>query len=248
MTDLVKRRHAALNTAARQRKGIVKTLRNRTGGINSDEEEQSRRRATSLQGLMDSPRKQSVPLTAIIGTRPGSSHRRTVDASPSSRRRHDNNAVPSMKPDKRTAMLGGTHRGPPPEPLKCEIPTDSDESDDLDAQPSWPRKQRVQHSMAKQSVTERSHVPQQTSRYRSQSTPFLASSGTTLQECQSPSSHTPTSRQIATPNDDDDDDPLTRLRARRAEQKRRRMSNFKTQDNNKISGSLTGSTDSIPFT
>ncbi|KAL2153004.1 hypothetical protein VTH82DRAFT_4159 [Thermothelomyces myriococcoides] len=51
MTDLVKRRHAALNTAARQRKGIVKTLRNRTGGINSDEEEQSRRRATSLQGL-----------------------------------------------------------------------------------------------------------------------------------------------------------------------------------------------------
>ncbi|KAL2177087.1 uncharacterized protein P884DRAFT_243956 [Thermothelomyces heterothallicus CBS 202.75] len=250
MTDLVKRRHAALDMAARQRKGIAKTLRKRATSIDSDEEEPSRRPATSLQGLMDSPRKQNVPLTSIIGTRPGSSYRRAADASASSHQHPGNHAVPSMKPEKRVTMAGGTRRGPSLEPSKYEISTESDEADDLDGQPPWPQRQGLlQRPEPGNGVTERPPVPQQTSRYSNQSNPFLAASKTQLPRYQSPTNDASTSEHVATPNDDDeDDDPLARLRARRAEQKRRRMNNKAQDDNTKISDGQAAAIDSIPFT
>ncbi|AEO55535.1 hypothetical protein MYCTH_97480 [Thermothelomyces thermophilus ATCC 42464] len=249
MTDLVKRRHAALDTAARQRKGIAKTLRKRAASIDSDEEEPSRRPATSLQGLMDSPRKQNVPLTSIIGTRPGSSYRRAADASPCSHQHPGNHAVPSMKPEKRVTMAGGTHRGPSLEPSKYEISTESDEGNDLDGQPPWPQRQSLQRPEPGNGVTEGPPVPRQTSWYSNQSNPFLAASKTQLPRYQSPTNDASTSEHVATPNDDDeDDDPLARLRARRAEQKRRRMNNKAQDDNTKISDSQAAAIDSIPFT
>jgi len=55
MTDLVKRRHAALDTAARQRRGLASVLGKRP--------ENDDLRATSLQGLMDSPRKKAAPIS-----------------------------------------------------------------------------------------------------------------------------------------------------------------------------------------
>ncbi|KAK1759185.1 hypothetical protein QBC47DRAFT_398000 [Echria macrotheca] len=55
MTDLVKRRHAALDTAARQRRGLSSVLGKRT--------ESDDLRASSLQGLMDSPRKKAAPIS-----------------------------------------------------------------------------------------------------------------------------------------------------------------------------------------
>ncbi len=62
MTDLVRRRQKALGLAASQRRGIHKVLGRRDIRIASDDEEPWF--GTSLQGLMDSPRK-TLPLTSV---------------------------------------------------------------------------------------------------------------------------------------------------------------------------------------
>ncbi|KAL2159463.1 hypothetical protein VTH06DRAFT_2468 [Thermothelomyces fergusii] len=247
MTDLVKWRHAALDTAARQRRGLAKALRQRGTSNDSDEENLPRRPATSLQGLMDnSPRKQSVPLTSIIGTRPGSSYRRATGVGPSSHQRPGNHTTPFTKPGKHVTAPGSAHQGPSLEPFKHEISTDSDEDDGLDGQPPWPRKQTPQRLEPKNGIAERPPVPQQTSQLSSQSSRLLVANRAQPRGHQSPTNDASTSEQIATPNDDDYD-PLARLRARRAEQKRRRMSN-KTQDNNKkTSESLAEPAGPVPF-
>ncbi|SPQ23839.1 ec2b7a5c-c5af-40a9-b1bb-4dcb3bb53178 [Thermothielavioides terrestris] len=126
MSDLVKRRHAALDTASRQRRGIAKTLGKRAAGdssLDGDEQEPTRRPFTSLQGLMESPRKQAVPLTSVMGPRPGASFRDEADGSPSRRRglaRHG-----SMD-------MFGLKKEASPVRLKREPSQDSDD-DDLDA-------------------------------------------------------------------------------------------------------------------
>lgn len=58
MTDLVKRRQAALETATRQRKALRKLAK-------SDDDDLPPHDNTSLQGLMDSPRKKRVPLQSL---------------------------------------------------------------------------------------------------------------------------------------------------------------------------------------
>lgn len=76
MTDLVRRRHAALDTASRQRQGLSKVLGKRAASGNDsttgDEGDAPRHRpATSLQRLMDSPRKRAAPLALPAAARSG---------------------------------------------------------------------------------------------------------------------------------------------------------------------------------
>lgn len=60
MTEMVKRRHAALDTATRQRRVL--------GKRSADGDEPRGGGGSSLQGLMESPRKQAVPLTSFGGS------------------------------------------------------------------------------------------------------------------------------------------------------------------------------------
>lgn len=79
MADLVKRRHTALDTAARQKRALRKLAKSDDDGLASHEN-------TSLQGLMDSPRKKRAPLqslssfTSTSPTRPRHSGKPEPDA------------------------------------------------------------------------------------------------------------------------------------------------------------------------
>ena len=108
MTDLVKRRHAALDTAAKQRRGMARLAKKRKANDsdteNGEEEEQDlpRQPATYLQGLMDSPRKRALPLTSFSSLARGSSFR------------------------EQSAL-----------PFRQEIPTTDSDTDDLDSRSVW---------------------------------------------------------------------------------------------------------------
>ncbi|KAK3318001.1 hypothetical protein B0H66DRAFT_555943 [Apodospora peruviana] len=116
MTDLVKRRHAALGTAAKQRKGIARVLKLgkkqlATAGDNDDEKEEedgeteetgeSPRRAAAvgggLRGLMDSPRKRAVPLISFSSNLSATAAGQQVNgSSPSASRRRRPDATVSI--------------------------------------------------------------------------------------------------------------------------------------------------------
>ncbi|KAM7216926.1 hypothetical protein V8F06_007689 [Rhypophila decipiens] len=85
MTELVKRRQAVLNTAKRQRKILGKRYYADTDSEDDEDERDGRKEGgSSLQGLMDSPRKRAIPLISLgsgLGTR--------TATSPSRRRRRD---------------------------------------------------------------------------------------------------------------------------------------------------------------
>ncbi|KAK4121681.1 hypothetical protein N657DRAFT_635697 [Parathielavia appendiculata] len=247
MTDLVKRRHAALNTASSQRKGIAKVWGKPSAGNGSmtgDEKEPSHRPATLLQGLMDSPRKQTVLLTSVMtGARASSGHRDAVDVSPSRRRlnagfvRSNSLALPERK-----------HRVPSVR-LESEPAPDSDDDDDLDAQPFWPRKpepRRPEPDLRLPSKRASTQLPP--TRTRSEPSdarnPFLKIDTARLPPLAQQSSE---SKEKVSGNDKDEeyDDPLARIRARRAEQKRRRET--KVQDGVKELESQAAALNSIPF-
>ncbi|KAJ9143060.1 hypothetical protein NKR23_g6775 [Pleurostoma richardsiae] len=65
MTDLVRRRHLALDQASRQREGLKRALASMKAEDDDDDEPWV---GTSLQGLMDSPRKKAIPLTSVTST------------------------------------------------------------------------------------------------------------------------------------------------------------------------------------
>lgn len=65
MTDKVKRRHAALDTAAKQKKALGKRRVEADSEDDADEKSKRKGVANSLQGLMDSPRKKAVPLALL---------------------------------------------------------------------------------------------------------------------------------------------------------------------------------------
>jgi len=239
MTDLVKRRHAALDTASKQRTGIAKTLGKRAAGNNSseDREERSRRPATSLQGLMDSPRKQGVPLSLAAVTRPRSGHG-PGDGSPSRRR-------PSGLDSQRMAPSDGTQGALIR--LKREPTTESDDDDDLDGPPSWPSKANLRHpeQSAKPPARQLS-APKPLARTESEPSntrnPFQTAGNAPKRSFMH---ETPLS-EPADPAHEDEDDFFSRLRARRAEQKRRRET--KAQDSTtKTSESQAAALNSIPF-
>lgn len=241
MSDLVKRRHAALDTAARQRRGISKTLGKRSARDGSPPV----RSASSLQGLMDSPRKQAVPLTSIPGMRSSSSFR---ESSPSRRSRG------SISLEARRGGTGITqarNNGAASLRFKQEPPTDSDD-DDLDSQPGRPSKLtqsrppvKTERSLGRQpSATEPLARPN-----RPSGNPFLEGPNAPRRTL---SYETPTSEQAAAnddandANDDgNDSDFFSRMRARRAEQKRRR--GIKTESSNIKTESQAAALNEIPF-
>ncbi|KAK4241982.1 hypothetical protein C8A03DRAFT_29876 [Achaetomium macrosporum] len=242
MTDLVKRRHAALDTASKQRKGIASALGKRA---KSEEEDSARRPFTSLQGLMDSPRKQAVPLSLTAGNRPGATSRGSIDVSPS-RRRPGGSEVKGLL---RTSNSGVSDRkdGASTVTFKQELTPDSDE-DDLDGQPAWrPKPVLRRPEPAMEASGPRPSVSRSPIRSKSepseQSTPFKTV-GTAPRQTLGHSA--PPSEPTDAPSDDDDDF-FSRLRARRIEQKRRRET--RTQEG-KIKSSETQATslDEIPLT
>jgi hypothetical protein len=244
MTDLVKRRHAALDTASKQRRGIARTLGKRAAGNASDEEEPSRRPATSLQGLMDSPRKQTVPLGLVAGSRPSSSYRGAVDTSPSRRRPSAHGARAMVRNN--SMDMSGRRDGASSARFQPEATTDSDDDDDLDGQPPWPRKPALPRpEKTLKPSTHHPSAPKPPLRTISEPTssdagnPFTRAGTTRLQTV----AQEPSVEQVVA-DDDDEDDFFSRLRARKAEQKRRRET--KPQDNN-TKTSDTSAINLIPF-
>jgi hypothetical protein len=242
MTYLVKRRHAALDTASKQRKGIAKILESKS---DDDDEKPARRPATSLQGLMESPRKQSVLLTSVTGARPGSSHRAAMDASPSRRR-----PTAGMVRKSSLDMSDQNHRLPSVR-FKREPTLDSDDDDDdLDAQPPWPRNAELRRpGPAARPPARQSSAQVPPARTKPEpsdaSNPFLRAGTTRLQSLAQGKS---ASKEIGKRDgkDEEEDDFFARLRARRAEQRRRRET--KAQDSNvKASESQAAALNSIPF-
>ena len=253
MTDIVKRRHLALDTASKQRQGIAKTLGKRASRGGSDEEASSRRPATSLQGLMDSPRKPTVPLTSLAGSRPGSSYRGAVDASPS-RRRLGGQAAQTMV---RNSSMDMSNRasvvpaGRPSTGVEQETTSSSDDDDDLDGLPSWPQKpasglprpEKVEKPPIQRAPPASKPQSRTTTETSDVSNPFLKAGTVRLQTLVEESS---TTQQAATPKDEDEDDNFfARLRARRAEQRKRRET--KAQDSTKTSETNAAAINSIPF-
>ncbi|KAH6631522.1 hypothetical protein F5144DRAFT_511153 [Chaetomium tenue] len=254
MTDLVKRRHVALDASSKQRQAVAKTLGKRASRDGSDEEASSRRPATSsLQGLMDSPRKPTVPLTSLPGSRPSSSYRGTAGGSPS-RRRPSGQGARTMV---RNNSMDLSHRAsvvPPTRPstrVKQETTSGSDEDDDLDGLPSWPRKHasslpRVEK--AEKPPVQRAPASEPPAKIKTEtdglSNPFLKAGTARLQTL---AQETSTKQEVAAPKDEDeDDDFFARLRARRAEQRRRRETKAQGS-NNKSSETNTAAINSIPF-
>jgi hypothetical protein len=197
MTDLVKRRHAALDTAAKQRRGITRVLGKRAAGDNSTSEDESTRprQPTSLQGLMDSPRKLAAPLTLSgAGTRVSAGFPRLTEASPTRR---------SGRPDT------SAKREPTP-----------DLDNNLYDQPPWPLKveQRAGRALMRQGTptgaTDKIKAEFQTHN--------IELSG--VLNHQRPAGRT---GDAILNTSDEDDDLFSRLRTRRTEQKRRRESKIR---------------------
>ncbi|KAK4677744.1 hypothetical protein QC764_301460 [Podospora pseudoanserina] len=211
MTEMVKRRHAALNIASKQRKGItqLKGLSPQTTSDTDDEGAPSRKQPNpnSLQGLMDSPRKQAVPLTSVSSLLQGSSLRET---SPSSGRM----APPGLRRAESTFSV----------PIKREPTPDSD---DLDSQAPWPiRRASTQPSIKREMTaaqeTSFADFPAPQPRARSRAATIEPSRAMSRPPEQSQRQATQDTKKEE--DDDDDNDFLSRIRARRLEQRRRRES------------------------
>jgi hypothetical protein len=261
MTDLVQRRHAALATAAKQRKGIAAALGKRAGrdsSDSSDEEGPSRWAGTSLQGLMDSPRKKEIPLAAIAaGGRAPTGSRGLFDASPSRRSRHTSSIDTRMKEGNisqaHLQKNGLSSKGL----IKREPISDSDDDDDdddLNAQIAWPPKYQNRNPLGQPRKPEVSLLDNQPSIMKpparpAERTPASIDSVQRSRTFSMPDLIQPTSgdQQLNSNDDDDDDDDdfFSRLRARRAEQRRKREA--PNGGNIKISESQTIALNEIPF-
>ena len=249
MTGPVKRRHAALNTASRQRNGIADFLDKRATGNaskNHDEKQSSRRPATSLQGLMDSPRKQNVPLSLMPGSRPGSRHREAVDASPSRRR---SSGFDSHRTGRNNSTETAARRdGAVSTRLNRESSTESEEDDDLDGQPDWPPTRNARRP----EPTARPPIPQQSSsrppasaesRPHNAETPIVRKVATERQGLRDVA---PLSEPADLPPNNADEDVFAGLQARRAERKRRRETKAQ-ESTTKTSETQAAALNSIPF-
>ncbi len=249
MTGLVKRRRAALDTASKQRNGIADFLDKRAAGNGSKTERQPpRRQATSLQGLMDSPRKQNVPLTLMPGSRPGSRHREAVDVSPSRKRPND---FDSHRTGRNTNIETVTRQdGAVSARSNREPSTESEEDDDdLDGQPHWPPKRVSERPVP----AARPPIPQQPSsrppartesRPTGVETPFV---GKSVTERRGLPSVAPLSEPANLPPlDNGEEDVFAGLQARRAERKRRRETKAQ-ESTTKTSETQAAALNSIPF-
>lgn len=232
MTDLVTRRNVAVENAARQRRAVERTVGGREG---------VRRQPTSLQGLMESPKSEPVVLTAVLGPRPGSGYR----GSPSRRRggmesREPGGVVKTL--DRRAQELTRATR---------DTSTDSDtDSDDLDGgQAPWPTKSTARRPVQMQPPKpppQQPATPGFMSRTESAPTPRNPPLSPIAPPKRALADTPATSKRPSNPADDNNDDFFSRMRARRAEQKRRRET--QTHERTvKTSASQTAALNSIPF-
>ncbi|KAK0736125.1 hypothetical protein B0T21DRAFT_288148 [Apiosordaria backusii] len=244
MTDMVKRHHAALNIASKQRKEISK-LKKRTAAYamtDTDDEEPPPRKQpgqSSLQGLMDSPRKRAVPLTSFSSIIRGSSFR---EPSPS----RGPGSAPGLRREESTFSVSFIKREPTPD------------SDDLDGHTPWPVRRASTQPLIKRelSTTEEPTLPAlPAARPR-------VRFGTATNEPSRTTSRPPERSQPQVPQvmrnndtapkqhedeDEDDNDFLSRIRARRVEQKRRRDARLQKQQSGIKSESQEAALDEIPF-
>lgn len=201
MTELVKRRHAALGTAARQRKGIANALGKRPGRAASDTDNDDflpGRAATSLRGLMDSPRKKAVPLAAIAG---GSRAAAAGHQDP-----------PDISPSRRSALRRAITQEP-------GLDADSDTDDDLDSQTPWPEMPQRRHPPARTDAP----LPQQSAATR---LPSRQDHQQPLKAETSSASHEDAAQPALLDKEADtnDDDFFSSMRTRKEEQRRKRES------------------------
>ena len=241
-TDAVRRRHAKLETAAKQQRGLTKILGKR---VDHDSDFGDKPwTGTSLQGLMDSPRKKKVPLHRSLSS---------LSASASGFRAARRSS-PSL--DRAIHMQGrpGKRR------LPNEDETDDNGDDDsaLDAHTTWSPKLHRARATDISSVSTLSawntieSRPPQTSAHASRA---FRDKGTQSTRFSRPIAHSPkqTSALNKYPNssdeyeDEDDVDLFSRIRSRRAGQRRRPGSpSIKTEIKTEDSQSAT-SLHEIPF-
>lgn len=240
--DAVRRRHARLETAVKQQRGLTKILGKR---VDHDSDSGDRPwTGTSLQGLMDSPRKKKVPLHRSLSS---------LSASASGFRAAGRSG-PS--PDRTVHMQGRSGDRKPP----CENESDDNEGDDsaLDGHTTWsPKLDRARDTEMPPALTLSSRNATgsrlfQTSAHASR-TP--RDKGTKSTRFSRPIAHSPkrTSALSGHPSstdgdeDEDDLDLFSRIRSRRAGQRRRRGSpSIKTEVKTEESQSAT-SLHEIPF-
>lgn len=251
MTDLVRRRHDVLNTAVRQRNELEKVL----GKRRERDRSTPPRQPSSLQGLMDSPRKLAVPLTGPVGGRPGSrglglrglgnispttGRSRSLSRSESAVQARSSQVSVRFREDE-----AGSGR------VKWEPSPDSDD-DDLDGPPRWRHKPK-EASLPKIPRPVERQVSAMAAPTRSKTEPSAVSNPLsrdpdaprrTLSYDTVKLKHNDARANDA--DEDEDEDFFSRLRARRAEQKRRRET--KVQESKiKTSESQAAALNEIPF-
>ncbi|KAK0666495.1 hypothetical protein QBC41DRAFT_366859 [Cercophora samala] len=220
MTEMVKRRHAALNNASKQQKQLAPRATSDT----EDEAAPPRKQPnpSSLQGLMDSPRKQAVPLTSFSSLLRGSSFRQP---SPSRGR-----IPPPGLRRTESAFSVSVKREPTPD------------SDDLDGQAPWPLR-RASTQPSQEPTLAAFPGAQPRARFRAVTAePSKATSRLPERFQQQATQDTKHEDE-----EEDDNDFLSRIRARRLEQKRRRKSRVQNQQSGIKSESQEAALDEIPF-
>lgn len=249
MTNLVKKRRAAGDLAVSQRRGLKKAIRKGKGAHgrsdSDDEDVEDPWAGTSLQGLMDSPRKKAVPLSTITGTT--ASTRTTAGF-------HDsNNGSGSRIPRtvnklelRPTASAGGHGR------LNEQPGSDTEsntESDGLDGQPTLSGKYRAKNhgnSLSGQSLTRPGALAIRQESYQlSRAAEAPRTEPTDIEIKTETTSNSIHDIPADDDGDGDDLDFMSRIRDRRAQQRRRRETS-ETEDKDK-KGRGRSSLDAIPL-
>ncbi|KAB5540207.1 hypothetical protein GE09DRAFT_1245226 [Coniochaeta sp. 2T2.1] len=237
MTDLVKRRRGAAELAASQRRGLKSALgkrKDRQCDSDSDESDGELPWAgTSLQGLMESPRKVHVPLPVGSSSLGYSERASTATA-------RQTPAGPSGVSDFASRV------GIRPSKAHVETTTDEDE-DDLDAQPRYVARTNTLKRSESSTLALNQKVAsiEAMSRRREPTLPLPRSEPAQstyplkVAEKRAPAPSRDTAN-VPEDDDDDDDDFQARLRKRRAEQKKRREEEDKKRKQN-------GAVDAIPL-
>jgi hypothetical protein len=240
MTDLVKRRRGALGLAASQRKGIRDALGKHKGrddsGSDEDEDDDDDIdlpwAGTSLQGLMESPRKVAVPLPA------GSSNLGHEDkaATTLSARRHTDSSISAF-----ASRVGREHSR-----TRVNTASDEDDDDDLDTQPRY-RRQTIKAEPVESntlSLNQKAASIEAMAKRREPTLPPKSAPRVTVEESLVTMSARQPAHTTDTPDDDEEDDFMAQIRRRREHQRRRREAPS-TGDDKKKRGS--SAVDAIPL-
>lgn len=241
MTDVVKKRQAAVKLAASQRQGLRNALGKRkgaTGLSDSDDDRQPPWTGTSLQALMDSPRKKKVPLSALAGV--------TVGARAPAGPHYPSRAGDSRLPRTNKARLESL-RAPNSIPWerRDELPGSGSDSDGLDRQPMLPSRYRSQYHSTGQPVPVR-QSPTGTGVLATRQPPAPETSRPDLDMAMISETIAGPAEDSPAHDDGGSDDFLSRIRNRRSQQRRRREPTSGAEDKGK-KDSGRNSLDAIPL-